>query len=184
MLHLRSITRRHLITFLLVICNLFRLPAQSPVTQEYQIKAVFLFNFAQFVEWPSTAFASDQDPLIIGVLGENPFGSYLENVVSGEKIKGHSLVVHYYKNSDDVKNCHILFINKNSINNVNAFLSNLREKNILTVSDASNFIQQGGIVRFISKNNKINFQINPDAAKSAKLEISSKLLRLAEIFVP
>ncbi len=180
---LRTIMRLYLIIPLLVFSTLL-LSAQSSSTPEYQVKAVFLFNFTQFVEWPPASFASDQAPFVIGVLGENPFGSYLEDVVSGEKMNGHPLVVYHYKNLEEIKTCHILFINKVEINILRDILAGLKGKNILTVSDAPGFLEQGGMIRFFAKNNKIQLQINLDAAKAADLVISSKLLRLAEIFVP
>jgi hypothetical protein len=153
---------------------------QAP-SKEYQLKAIFLFNFTQFIEWPANAFADANTPLVIGVLGENPFGTYLEETVSGEKINGHRLVVHHYKNVQEIKNCHILFVNLRSGDRPEQALSSLRNRNILTVSDAANFIRQGGMIRFFNENNRIRIQINQEAAKDADLTISSKLLRLAEI---
>src|SRR5579859_4663801 len=97
-------------TALQLACSTIFFSAQTQVAREYQIKAVFLFNFAQFVEWPATSF-KETDAIIIGVLGENPFGTYLEEAVRGEKVNGHPLVVQRYRQVDEVKTCHILFIN-------------------------------------------------------------------------
>ncbi len=180
---LRNIFRKYIYAALLLVSSLCA-SAQMSATTEYQVKAVFLFNFAQFVEWSPQSFASANSPLVISVLGENPFGSYLENVVAGEKVNGHPLVVHYYKNAEDIKNCHILFINKAQENSMSTILTSVRGKNILTVSDASGFLYDGGMIRFFTRNNKINLQINIDSARADNLVISSKLLRLAEIFVP
>jgi hypothetical protein len=160
------------------------LSAQTPSSREYQVKAIFLFNFTQFVEWPANAFPAAQTPLEIGILGQDPFGSYLDQTISGEKANGHSLLVRRYHDIDDVKTCHILFISKTEENNMEEIVAALKGRNILTVSDAGNFIQQGGMIRFITVNNKIKLQINPEAAKAAGLTISSKLLTLAEIVVP
>lgn len=168
----------------LLVCSAFFVSMQPPSSREYQIKAVFLFNFTQFVEWPTTSFSSDQAPLVIGVLGENPFGSFLEETVSGEKVNGHPLIVQYYKNIEDIKPCHILFINTSEANKLRQVIGSLKGKNILTVSDASNFLPEGGMIRFFTKSNKIQLQINLEATKTANLVISSKLLRLAEIFIP
>jgi hypothetical protein len=155
--------------------------AQTPVAPEYQVKAVFIFNFTQFVEWSPSSFISAQSPFVIGVLGENPFGSYLEDVVSGEKVNGHPLVVYHYKNPEEIKTCHILFINKAGINSLEDISESIKGKNVLTVSDAGGFLKQGSMIRFITRDNKIRIQINLEAAKEADLTISSKLLRLAEI---
>src|SRR2546430_1625474 len=67
--------------------------ADGAPSAEYQLKAVFLFNFAQFVEWPAQASTEPDAPLVIGVLGQNPFGSYLDELVRGEKVGPHPLVV-------------------------------------------------------------------------------------------
>jgi len=165
----------------LLACSTFFVSAQTPVAPEYRVKAVFLFNFTQFVEWAPSSFISAQAPFVIGVLGENPFGSYLEDVVSGEKVNGHPLVVYHYKNLEEIKTCHILFINKAGINNPEDIPASIKGKNVLTVSDAGGFLKQVSMIRFITKDNKIHIQINLEAAKEADLTISSKLLRLAEI---
>jgi len=165
----------------LLACSTFFASAQSPVAPEYRVKAVFLFNFTQFIEWSPSSFISAQAPFVIGVLGENPFGSYLEDVVAGEKVNGHPLVVYHYKNTEEIKTCHILFINKAGINNLEDIRASIKGKNILTVSDATGFLKQESMIRFITKDNKIRIQINLEAAKEADLTISSKLLRIAEI---
>jgi hypothetical protein len=154
--------------------------AQTAVPSEYQVKAVFLYNFAQFVEWPPSSFPNDQSPIIIGILGENPFGSFVENAVAGEKVNGHPLAVYRFKTVEEIKTCHILFINKSESDQASIF-SSLKGKQILTVSDSPDCLKQGGIIRFVTKNNKINLQINLDNARADNLVISSKLLRLAEI---
>jgi hypothetical protein len=168
----------------LLVCGTIFLAAHTSIITEYQIKAAFLFNFTQFVEWPANAFPEPETPLIIGILGEDPFGNYLEETVTGEKVNGHPLVIQHYKNIGEVKTCHILFINRAETNKPEQAVINLKGKFILTVSDGNNFIKQGGMISFITRDNKIQIQINPEAAKEANLIISSKLLRLAETFNP
>jgi hypothetical protein len=166
---------------LLICCACF-LKAQSPGNLEYQVKAVFIFNFTQFVEWPANSFTKEGDPFVIGILGENPFGSYLEEVIAGEKLNGHPLVVQKYKSIETMKYCQVLFISEE--NKTKEVLESIKGKSILTVGDGENFLKEGGIIRIYKRNNKIQIQINPEAAKSSNLSISSKLLRLAEIIVP
>ena len=172
------------LTFALLACSMSFAPPQLPAARGYQVKAVFLFNFSQFVEWPANAFTSAQAPIVIGILGDDPFGSFLDETVSGEKVNGHPLLVQRYNNVKEIKSCHILFINLAETNMTENVLANLKGRNILTVSDAGEFLQQGGMIRFFVKSNKIQLQINLDAARAGNLVISSKLLRLAEIFVP
>jgi hypothetical protein len=157
------------------------LPAQTEISREYQVKAVFLFNFAQFIAWPTNVFADAQTPLTIGVLGDDPFDSFLDETVRGEKIGEHPLVIQRYRRVEDVQGCQILFISRSEGRRTQQILAGLKDKNILTVGDIDGFIKDGGIVRFVTEENKIHFKINLEAAKSANLTISSKLLRLAEI---
>jgi hypothetical protein len=176
----KTIKARGIIAILLLISLV--LPAQPAPNREYQLKAAFLLNFTRFVEWPEAALAANGAPLIIAVLGENPFGSYLEEIVAGEKVNGHPVNIHYYKNTSDIKTCHVLYINFTEIKKMEEVLNGLKGRNILTVSDAPNFPAAGGMIRFFTKDNKIKFQVNLEASKSCNLTISSKLLRLAEIF--
>src|SRR5882762_8203434 len=88
----------------------FALLAQTAPSRENQIKAVFLFNFAQFVEWPAQAFPEARTPLVIGVLGDDPFGAFLDETVRGEKVNNRPLVVQRYRRVEDIEICHILFI--------------------------------------------------------------------------
>ncbi|HXC05721.1 MAG TPA: YfiR family protein, partial [Bacteroidia bacterium] len=149
--------------------------AQTPVPVEYQLKAVFLFNFTRFVEWPPAVFENDQAPFVIGVLGENPFGTYLEGVGAGEKVNGHPLVIRYFKNTAEIKSCQILFLNKTNVHAEENALAACRDKNMLTVSDAPGFLEKGGIIRFFIVDNKVQLQINQEASRLAGLQISSKL---------
>lgn len=154
---------------------------QAETGKSYQIKAVFLFNFAQFVEWPQATFPAAASPLIIGVLGRNPFGSFLDETVRGEHIHGHPIIVQRYSDVRDIKTCHILFINLQDPDEMENALVSLKHQNTLTVSDASRFIQRGGMVQFFTENNRTRIRIDPGSAKAADLVISSKLLRLADI---
>jgi hypothetical protein len=167
-----------------LLISTLALAGQTPVTREYQLKAVFLFNFTQFVEWPASSFSTDQSPLVIGILGKDPFGAALPEIVSGEKVNGHTVTVQYYNNTEEIKTCHILFINLAEPKKMERVVESLKGRNILTVSDAPDFSEQGGMVRFFIRDNKIKFQINLEASKAASLVLSSKLLKLADIYVP
>jgi hypothetical protein len=155
--------------------------AQSVPFREYQVKAVFLFNFAQFVEWPSTTFPDAQSPVVIGVLGKDPFEGSLEETVRGEKVNGRAFVVEHYTRVEDVKTCQILFISRSENAQLDRILAALRGRSVLTVSDVERFATQGGMIRFITERNKVRLRINLDSAKAAKLTLSSKLLRPADI---
>ena len=156
----------------------------APLAREYQIKAVFLFNFVQFVDWPPRAFSKAQSPLVIGVLGEDPFDSYLDEAVRGEKVNDHPLVIRRYRRPEDIGPCHILFISRSEAGRLGQVLAALKGRSILTVGDMAGFAERGGMIRFVTENNKIRLQINVDAARAADLTISSKLLEPAQIVTP
>lgn len=161
------------------------LPAQTPAAVEaHELKATFLFNFTQFVAWPDEAFVSPQSTIIIGILGSDPAGDFLKDLIAGEKVQGRPLVVAYYKNVRDVKKPHILYIREKRKERLAWMMKRLAGRNILTVGDADAFLQQGGIIRFRTISNKITLEINPENARAANLKISAKLLRLAEIEEP
>lgn len=161
--------------------NTITLYAQDPSPKHYQVKAVFLYNFTQFVEWPPPAFPAVDAPWVIGIMGEDPFGAYLKEVIDGEQIHGHPLTVRVFEPGEEVKGCHVLFVNLPHPDQTAHILKKLHGQNILTVSDQADFLEAGGMIRFISVDDKIQFQINPEASSAADLKISSKLLRLAEI---
>jgi hypothetical protein len=157
---------------------------QSPVPTdlEYQIKSVFLFNFAQFVEWPAQTFPEPQSPIIIAVLGDDPFGRYLDETVRGERVNNRPLVVRRYHRLEDVPQiCHVLFIGKDMQRQLTNVFARLKGRNILTVADISRFARNGGTIQFTTEENKIRLEINVGSARAAGLNISSKLLRLARI---
>ena len=151
------------------------------LSREFQVKAVFLYNFAQFVEWPPSAFASPTSPLVIGVLGLDPFGSYLDEAVRGEKINGHPLVVRRYRWVSEIGTCHILFVSGSEGPRAEQVAESLRGRSILTVCDWEGFARRGGMIRFVMEHNHVRLRINLEAARAAGLTISSKLLRSAEL---
>jgi len=155
--------------------------AQSVGVREYQVKAVFLYNFAEFVEWPPGAFDDSHSPLIIGILGEDPFGAYLDEAVRDATVNSRPMAIRRFRRVEDVTACHILFIGLSEPAQLREALSGLKGRSILTVGEADGFSQLGGMIRFVVENNRIRLRINLDAAKAAGLSISSKLLRPATI---
>jgi hypothetical protein len=155
--------------------------AQTPPSRENQIKAVFLFNFAQFVEWPPQAFPETRTPLVIGVLGDDPFGAFLDETVRGEKVNNRPLVVRRYRRVEDIEICHILFISASETAQLDRVLQLLKGRNILTVGGSEGYVSRGVMVGFATEKSKIRLKINVEAAKAANLTISSNLLRPAEI---
>jgi hypothetical protein len=169
-----------LVTIALFLVNALPLSAQTAPSPEYQVKAVFLFNLAQFVEWPPRAFPDAQSPLVIGVLGEDPFGGYLDETLRGEKVNNRPLLLQRHRRVAEIKMCHVLFISRSETDRLDQILSSLKGRSILTVSDIDDFINRGGMIRLVTERNKIRLRIGLDAVRAANLKVSSKLLRLAQ----
>jgi YfiR/HmsC-like len=157
---------------------------QTTMPGEYDVKAVFLFNFSQFVDWPAPAFEDARAPLVIGVLGNDPFGSALEVIVRGQTANGRPIVVQRYTRVEEIGACHILFIGDSEQSRLPQVLAALAGRHILTVGDFDDFAGSGGVIRFVNVGNRIRLHINLQAAKAANLSISSKLLRPSYIVEP
>jgi len=153
----------------------------TPPNREYQVKAIFLFNFTQFVEWPADAFAHANTPLVIGVLGEDPFGAYLDETVRGETANGRPLTVERYRRIQEIGDCQVLFISRSEADRLEQIFGSLKGRRILTVGDVEGFTRRGGMIHLATITGKTQLRINLEAAKAAQLTISSKLLRPAHI---
>ena len=158
--------------------------APPAISEEYQVKAVFLFNFAQFVEWPARAFRDPTSPLVIGVLGTDPFGAYLDELVKGEKVGERPLLVRRYTRVEEIADCHILFIGASEASVLEKVVAQLKDRSILTVGDMDLFTRRGGMVRFLTENGKIRLRIYLEAAEAHNLKISSKILSPATTVGP
>ncbi len=165
----------------IVLISFWTATAQAPPPREAQVKAVFLFNFAQFAEWPAETFPDATSPIIIGILGEDPFGPFLEKIVSGEHIGEHPIQVRRFASAEEAQACHILFIDKNKSRDIERILEQLRGKNILTVSDMKDFASRGGVIGLFIEDNKTKFEINLKEYKDSNVVISSRVLRLAAL---
>jgi len=164
---------------------------QTGAAPEYQVKAVFLFNFAQFVDWPPPppppppgAVPDSSAPLVIGILGEDPFGGFLDATVRGEHLGARPFVLRRYQKVEDIEACDILYISRSEGKRVQAILARLKDRPILTVSDVDRFAERGGMIRLVTDRGRIRLEVNLEAAQGARLTLSSKLLRVAEIVTP
>ena len=149
-----------------------RLFGQGAPSGEYQVKAVYLFNFARFVEWPPEA---QSGPLTICVAGQNPFGAVLDETLRGESVNNRPLTARVIPGPEP--GCHVIFVPQGAP--TTAYLRAARGGPTLTVGETPDFLAQGGIINFILEGGKVRFQIDAKAAERADLRISSHLLRLA-----
>lgn len=154
---------------------------RGQATEEYKVKAAFLYNFAKFVEWPVQSFKGSSDPFVIGVLGKNSFGDALTTAVSGKTLDGREFRVKEVADARQAAGCHILFISSSERKQLETDLREIGIPGVLTVGETDNFAVNGGVVGFKIEGGNVRFQINVSAAKRQQLHISAKLLSLAEI---
>ncbi|MEA3207369.1 MAG: hypothetical protein QOE70_426 [Chthoniobacter sp.] len=145
---------------------------------EYQVKAVCVLNAARFVSWPAAAFGSPDAPLVVGILGDNPFGSALQDVVKGETIRQRRIVVRRV-GLEEASSVHVLFISRSERNRLEGVLRTLGEASVLTISEIDRFTQSGGMIGLALARDKIRFEVNSDAARRAQLKIDAQLLLMA-----
>lgn len=157
--------------------------AQSASVTEYQVKAAFLFHFAEFVDWPPGALGNAGDSFLICVVGEDPFHGDLESTIQGKVIAARTVRVRHVKQVQEAQGCHVLFIGKTEFKVTSPLAATLRNMPVLTVGESDNFLQSGGIIRFCMEEQKVRFEINQEAADAANLKISSRLLLLAKTVV-
>jgi hypothetical protein len=149
--------------------------AQTP--NEYEVKAAFLYKFASFVEWP----AAGNSTVCIGVVGDDPFGALLDQVVKGKSIYGREFLVRRFRSGEKPAGCDIVFISPSERKHLRLILDGLRGANVLTVGETPEFCQSGGVINFEILNDRVQFEINLEAAARARLKVSSKLLSVAKI---
>ncbi len=155
--------------------------ASAAPTPAGEVKAVFLFNFTKFVEWPSASFPAPSSPIIIGVLGADPFGGALEQTVAGETVNGRPLTIKRFKSLEELAPCHILFISASQEERVPEILRRLGRSETLTVADIDGFAMRGGAIQFRADSGRIRFEISREAAERAGLRVSARLLSLASV---
>jgi hypothetical protein len=147
---------------------------------EYRVKAAFLFHFAQLVEWPTEIPGDPNRPFNICTLGEDSFRGELEDTVGGKSIGTRTVQVRHFKQPQEALGCQILFIGSSEDKRLSTILAEIDSNPVMTVGEADDFVEQGGIIRFFLEDNKIRFDINLKPADKAGLKISSRLLLLAK----
>lgn len=166
--------------FIILMPLLFSSMSMAAETSENEVKAAYLFNFAKFVEWPEKAFASKTSPIILCILGDDPFGDALANLEM-KKIKGRSLTVVKAHNKEQLKTCHMLYVSESEKKELSDIITRTDNKPCLTVGSMEDFASKGGMIGFVRKGKNIRFEVNLDRVKRAELAISSRLLNLALI---
>ena len=167
--------------FVLLIagCSVSSVFAGQQKAGEYQVKAAFLYNFINFIDWPSQSSLKSSPNITVCIIGDDPFGDALEDLLN-EPVQGKKLAIKY-RSYDDLRGCNILFLPVSEKHRTAKILRSIGNSDVLTVSDTVESAQQGIIISFYIEQQKVRFTVNVGAAKRAGLRISAKLLKLATI---
>jgi hypothetical protein len=166
------------ILFFLIGC----LNISQAQSTEYLLKAGFMERFTRFIEWPSDSIQSDTTkPFIILILGKNPFGENLKYVFSKTRIKDRKVLINYASKLDTTSYCHMIYIGNTTTRELRSILNYTQNKPIITVSETEGYGSQGVLINFFIENNKIRFEINPEAFRKSGLRVSHLLLNTAKI---
>lgn len=170
-LALRAFWRgRFALAFLLCCTVTF---AQSP---EYRAKAGFLAAFPNFVEWPNDAFSSEKAPLLVCVFGDFSFGTSLAELTRASLIHGRRIEVRWTHKEQELRSCQIVFVSRSAAGNYGKILKGLQGASALTVGETDEFLENGGAIRFLVDEDRLQFEVNMAATEAARLRISSTML--------
>jgi len=170
--------------------------ADTAPSQEYRIKAAFLYNFLKFVDWPKQIEEDAKSPITIGIIGKDPFGKAFEPV-KDKPVKNKKVVIRRFKGYRELKRlgetdkaelhrqveairmCRVLFVCPSEKELLREIVKLVRVHPVLTVGHGRGFLESGGIINFVMEDKKVRFEINAAAAERSGLKIRAQLLRLA-----
>jgi hypothetical protein len=154
----------------------------APTASEVQVKAAFIFHFTQFIDWPSETLGAPGTPFVIGVFDDGPIEEALSAIVRGEQLSGHPLSIRHLRRPGDAVGCQIVYVSSGGEHLFRP--ARLRGDPVLTVGETDDFLESGGMIEFFTDHNHVKLRINLSAARGASLQISSKLLRVAQVLSP
>ena len=163
---------------LLLVFGLICAKPQEAASVETRVKAAFLLNFAKFVEWPAV---HEKHPLCIGVLGKDPFGPVLDEIMTGKMIDGKPVQIKRLKQPSEASDCQILFVSNSERKRFTQIVSQMAARPVLTVSDVEDFTREGGMIRLFLDGNNFRFEVNLTAVEEGQIKLSSKLLHLGRV---
>lgn len=171
----------YLVVFLYLLISLVNHAVLAARIDEYEMKAIYLYNFAKFITWPNAAFSSTEAPFQLCIMGVDPFDGQLEATIKDGTVKERTLEVRYLTDTQKVKGCHILFISHSEEPRLTKILAFVKQSAILTVSEIDDFVTRGGMIQFYMLDNKVRFSVDPQTLSETGLKASSYLLQLAKI---
>ena len=165
------------ISFLLLLCCFAKSALVAQANKESNLKAVFIYNFTRYVEWDNL---NDENNFIIGIMGSSALDLAIEVIANTNLVKNKRIILKHFSSPEDISYCHILFIPRNYQFPVRSVIEKVPKK-VLVVGEKQGAATQGASINFILVNDKLKFEINPDAVYDAGLKASSQLLKLAII---
>jgi len=174
------LTRLAPIASLLLLLPCAPLESQDGAPSEYAVKAAFLYNFARYVEWPAEA-KPESGPFVITIVGQDPFDGVIDDALRGKSVAGRSVELRRVRRASEIAQSQIVFISSSEKSQLAQILEHLQGMPTLTVGEAENFAESGGIIRFRMERSRVRLDVNTGAAQRARLRISSELLKLARI---
>lgn len=153
--------------------------AQPPLADEYRVKAAYLYNFTKYIEWPQGAFASASAPIVIGILGDDPFGRLLEETVRGRTSQGRPVTIRRGRRVDDLRDCQIVFISASEKPAIDATLAILAQRRVVTVCDTGPLFDRGVMIRLMLADATVQFEVRLDAAEGVGVRFNSRMLEAA-----
>jgi hypothetical protein len=161
-----------------------RLLGQSPATLEYQVKAAYLLNFANFTEWlPASGSEGAEETFHICITGGNSFGGALRDTLKGETVAGRPVILDQIDRAEDTRRCHVLFVSGKTVLNPSQWLLAVEKLPVLTVGESESFLRRGGMVAFIIDQGHVRFDVNRRVAEAHGLKFSPRLLRIARTVI-
>jgi len=177
--YILSSSSKALIFFLSLVSISQPLQAENG-SLEYKIKAGYLYNFSKFIDWPIPHNGDPDQSFNICLLGNDPFG-YVLTPIKNKTTKGLPIrLVYFSEMTQEVKQCKILFISHSERQNIKRILQDLSGLSVLAVADMENFAENGGMIGFVRREDKVRLQINNAASVRVGLKISAKLLEIAD----
>jgi len=171
--------RLGLLCFALLVSGVPQPARAQTAADEYQVKAAFLFHFAQFLVWPSSALNAGDSSLSLCIMDDEPHRQELQSTIEGKPIGARVFHVRLISQQQELQGCNILFLSRDEARRQSATLKSLRGMPVLTVGETANFLSDGGMIRFHLEAGKVRFSINLAATESSHLQVSSRLLLLA-----
>jgi hypothetical protein len=150
---------------------------------EYEVKAAFLFHFAQFVDWPEESFHGPNSPFVYCTIGFDPFQGTLDSTLNGKTVGGRGFEVRHFKQAQEARGCHLLFIGEEQKRQIPGVLAQFRGAPVLIVGESEGFVEEGGMIGFSVEDSKVRFEVSLEAAQKSALKINARLLALAKTVI-